>query len=188
MLDRKHVFGRLNVAPKWTLDFSQGRSPRGPQKSDQALKALQNRFRLVIDRGNELVRAFLRPHRAEFRLDGFPGASPRALVFGPFQGEGVQSSPFAVGCSPINLLLGFVLLIFACSPCAAQSASSTDAASQPVQPAQPAQPAQASQPAQPVQPAQPAQGSRLRPLNPLAPLNPLLLLLRVHLLLLDRRT
>jgi hypothetical protein len=159
MLDRKHVFGRLNIAQKWTQDFSLGHSSRNPQKSDQALKTLQHKFRLVIDRGNELVRAFLRPHRAEFRLDGFPGASPQALVFGPFQGEGVQNSPFAVGRSPIHLLLGFVLLIFACSPCAAQSASSTDAASQPVQPAQPAQPAQASQPAQPVQPAQPAPGT-----------------------------
>src|SRR5260370_906256 len=47
-----------------------------------------------------LVRAFLRPYRAEFRIHDFPGASPQALVFRPLQGAGVHSSPFAVGCSP----------------------------------------------------------------------------------------
>ena len=121
---RRHADTPGFVAPKWAKDFSLGRSPRNIKKSDQALKALQNKFP-------------------------------------------VHSSRFAVGCSPIHgyadtpisLLLCFVSIIFACSPCAAQSASSTDPASQPAptaQPAQPAQPAQGVNAVQPTQTTQPA--------------------------------
>src|SRR5271166_7095969 len=120
-----------------------GRSPRSITKSDQALKVLQKKFRLAIYRYKELVQAFLRPYRAGRILHAFPGASPQAFVFRPFQGVGV-------------LLLCFVSIIFACSPCAAQSASSTDPASQPAQPAPTAQPAQGVNAVQPTQTTQPA--------------------------------
>jgi hypothetical protein len=119
---RRHADTPGFVAPKWAKDFSLGRSPRNIEKSDQALKALQNKFP-------------------------------------------AHSSPFAVGCSPIHryadtpipLLLCFVLIIFACSLCAAQSASSTDPAAQPAQTSQPAQTTQPAQTALPAQTAQPAQ-------------------------------
>ena len=111
----------------------------------------------------ELVQAFLRPYRAESDLHAFPGASPQALVFRPFQGT--RSPIHRYADTPISLLLCFVLIIFACSPCAAQSASSTDPASQPAQTSQPAQasparsdcPAGSDASAQAVQPFRPTQ-------------------------------
>jgi len=124
------------------------------KKGDQALKALQKKLRSAIYRGAELVQAFLRPYRAGRILHAFPGASPQAYVFRPFQG--VRSPIRRYADTPIPLLLCFVLIIFACSPCAAQSASSTDPASQPAQPAQGAnavQPAQTTQPAGSAEPA-----------------------------------
>src|SRR5271166_5943323 len=72
------------VAPKWAKDFSLGRSPRNPRKSHQALKAFQTKLRSATERGKKL--AFLRPYRAGRILDSFPGASPQAFVFRPFQG------------------------------------------------------------------------------------------------------
>jgi hypothetical protein len=72
------------VAPKWAKDFSLGRSPRDPRKSHQALKAFQKKLRAAAERGRKL--AFLRPYRAGRILDAFPGASPQAFVFRPFQG------------------------------------------------------------------------------------------------------
>jgi hypothetical protein len=72
------------VAPKWAKDFSLGRSPRNPRKSHQALKAFQKKLRAAAERGRKL--AFLRPYRAGRILDAFPGASPQAFVFRPFQG------------------------------------------------------------------------------------------------------
>ena len=72
------------VAPKWAKDFSLGRSPRNPRKSHQALKAFQKKLRASAERGRKL--AFLRPYRAGRILDAFPGASPQAFVFRPFQG------------------------------------------------------------------------------------------------------
>src|SRR5271165_3022390 len=74
------------VAPKWAKDFSLGRSPRSITKSDQALKVLQKKFRLAIYRYKELVQAFLRPYKAGRILHAFPGASPQAFAFWPFQG------------------------------------------------------------------------------------------------------
>jgi hypothetical protein len=72
------------VAPKWAKDFSLGRSPSNPRKSHQALKAFQKKLRAAAERGRKL--AFLRPYRAGRILDAFPGASPQAFVFRPFQG------------------------------------------------------------------------------------------------------
>ena len=74
MIDRTHALGlRLHtptrrhadtpgfVAPKWAKDFSLGRSPRNIEKSDQALKALQKKFRSAIDRGNGIGSSLLAP-------------------------------------------------------------------------------------------------------------------------------
>jgi len=72
------------VAPQWAKDFSLGRSPRNPRKSHQALKAFQTKLRSATERGKKL--AFLRPYRPGRILDSFPGASPQAFVFRPFQG------------------------------------------------------------------------------------------------------
>ena len=168
MIDKTHALGlRLHtptrrhadtpgfVAPKWAKDFSLGRSPRNIEKSDQALKALQKKLHSAVYRGKELVQAFLRPYRAGRIWHAFPGASPKALVFLPFQGT--RSPIHRYADTPISLLLCFVLIIFACSLCAAQSASSTDPAAQPAQTSQPAQTTQPAQTAQPTQSAQPAQ-------------------------------
>src|ERR1700675_4989306 len=110
-----------------------------------------------IYRGKELGQAFLRPYRAGRILHGFPGASPQAYVFRAFQGARSPIQRYADTLIP--LLLCFVLIIFACSLCAAQSASSTDPASQPAQTTQPtqtAQPAQGVNAVQPTQTTQPA--------------------------------
>jgi len=81
---RRYSVTRGFVAPKWAKDFSLGRSPRNPRKSHQALKAFQTKLRSATERGKKL--AFLRPYRAGRILDSFPGASPQAFVFRPFQG------------------------------------------------------------------------------------------------------
>jgi len=81
---RRYADTRGFVAPKWAKDFSPGRSPRNPRKSHQALKAFQTKLRSATERGKKLD--FLRPYRAGRILDSFPGASPQAFVFRPFQG------------------------------------------------------------------------------------------------------
>src|SRR5580704_14443737 len=164
MIDKTHALGlRLHtptrrhadtpgfVAPKWAKDFSLGRSPRNIEKSDQALKALQKKLRSAIYRGKELVQAFLRPYRAGRILHAFPGASPQALVFRPFQGARSPIRRYAD--TPIRFLLCFVLLVFAF---AGAAEAATDPTSEPAPTAQAAPPPQPAQTVQPTETTQPA--------------------------------
>jgi len=108
---RRHADTPGFVAPKWARDFSLGRSPRNIKKSDQALKALQKKLRAAIYRGKELVPAFFRPDRAGGILHAFPGASPQAFVFWPFQGarspiRRYASAPRRHADTPIRFQIG----------------------------------------------------------------------------------